>query len=196
MTDSSPHEEAVDTEEQHHSQPADFQPLFGLIEDESTGNQHHPHIHYIFADDDDDLVTNAAIHALKASSSVPVEDDPHQNPDSPKERFILLDLDPSTSKVVSAQSLSPEWQITATDLSVAPSFQDHENALDGGMMLRIRGVVGSTSNPGSESNPTAVFAEARTQANDSISDAMFNLADRFQYELDTIQKLMLQWDAM
>jgi len=182
------HEEAVNAEEHMFPQPKDFQPLFGLIDDELSGDQHHPHIHYIFTDDDDDLVTNAALHALKAKTN------PTSLTDS-TERFILLDLDPTGSNVVSAQSLSPEWQILSTELSLAPSFQDNNNATDGGMMLRVRGVESSTRMTGAaEANATEVLDQARTQSNDHMTNAMSTLADRFQRELDIIQRMMTQWD--
>lgn len=142
----------------------------------------------MFADDDDDLVTNAAIHALKAKTS------PKSSTDG-NERFILLDLDPTGSNVVSAQSMSPDWQILSTELSLAPSFQDNDNATDGGMMLRIRGVESSTRMTGAaESNATEVLDQARTQTSDHMTDTMSTLADRFQRELDLIKRMMTQWD--
>jgi len=182
--------------------PKDFQPLFGLIDDELSGEQHHPHIHYIFTDDDDDLVTNAAIHALEAKTSpikpgcLPKSSTASNDQSSTDtERFILLDLDPTGSNVVSAQSLSPDWQILSTELSLAPSFQDNSNAIDGGMMLRVRGVESSTRMIGAvELNATEVLDQARTQTNDHMTDAMSNLADRFQHELDIAKRMMTQWD--
>jgi len=161
-----------------------------LVDDEITGDQHHPYIHYIFADDDDDLVTNAALHALKAEPSLVKPGALSQHSINGGERFILLDLDPTGVHVVSAQSLSPDWQILSTELSSAPSFQDNEAATNGGMMLRIRGVETSTQTE----DATEVLHQAQTRANNKISDAMSDLADRFQRELDSIQKIMMQWD--
>ncbi|KAJ5929852.1 hypothetical protein N7454_006802 [Penicillium verhagenii] len=43
-----------------------FQPFFTLIEDIPTGEYHHPTIHYIFSDDDTDIVTEAALRSLEA----------------------------------------------------------------------------------------------------------------------------------
>ncbi|KAJ5935833.1 hypothetical protein N7466_005380 [Penicillium verhagenii] len=43
-----------------------FQPFFTLIEDIPTGEYYHPTIHYIFSDDDTDIVTEAALRSLEA----------------------------------------------------------------------------------------------------------------------------------
>ncbi|KAJ5778739.1 hypothetical protein N7520_001985 [Penicillium odoratum] len=46
-------------------QPA-FQPFFTLIEDIPTAEYHHPTVHYIFSDDDTDIITEAALRSLEA----------------------------------------------------------------------------------------------------------------------------------
>ncbi|GFF44300.1 hypothetical protein IFM61606_00786 [Aspergillus udagawae] len=56
-------------DEDHHetssaSQPS-FQPFFTLIEDANTSEYYHPAVHYIFSDDDTDIVTEAALRALE-----------------------------------------------------------------------------------------------------------------------------------
>lgn len=43
-----------------------FQPFFTLIEDVHTSDYHHPTVHYIFSDDDSDIVTEAALRSLFA----------------------------------------------------------------------------------------------------------------------------------
>ncbi|KAJ5175733.1 uncharacterized protein N7482_001610 [Penicillium canariense] len=43
-----------------------FQPFFTLIEDAHTSDHHHPTVHYIFSDDDTDIVTEAAVRSLEA----------------------------------------------------------------------------------------------------------------------------------
>ena len=42
-----------------------FQSFFTLIEDTVTNEHHHPTVHYIFADDDTDLITEAALRSLE-----------------------------------------------------------------------------------------------------------------------------------
>ena len=43
---------------------SNFQPFFTLIEDTLTHTHHHPTVHYIFADDDTDIVSEAACRSL------------------------------------------------------------------------------------------------------------------------------------
>lgn len=52
-----------ETPEQQPSNPA-FQPFFTLIEDAQTSDYHHPTVHYIFSDDDAEIVTEAALRSL------------------------------------------------------------------------------------------------------------------------------------
>ncbi|KAL5358641.1 hypothetical protein BJX96DRAFT_45643 [Aspergillus floccosus] len=42
-----------------------FQPFFTLIEDSNTSEYYHPTVHYIFSDDDADIVTEAALRSLE-----------------------------------------------------------------------------------------------------------------------------------
>ncbi|KAL4892855.1 hypothetical protein BDV59DRAFT_178812 [Aspergillus ambiguus] len=42
-----------------------FQPFFTLIEDSSSSEYYHPTVHYIFSDDDTDIVTEAALRSLE-----------------------------------------------------------------------------------------------------------------------------------
>jgi hypothetical protein len=47
-----------------------FQPFFTLIEDANTSEYHHPAVHYIFSDDDTDIVTEAALRALETEQDI------------------------------------------------------------------------------------------------------------------------------
>lgn len=68
-----------------------------------------------------------------------------------KERYILLDMDATGSRVLSAQSMSPDWAVTATELAPAPTWDDAGGGGVGGdvegrdLMLRVEGmeVLGS-----------------------------------------------------
>ena len=48
--------------------PADFRPFFVLIENPETGEHHHPNVHYVFSDDDPDLLTTANLMTLDATN--------------------------------------------------------------------------------------------------------------------------------
>lgn len=54
-------------EDVNQSEPG-FQPFFTLIEDANSSEYYHPTVHYIFSDDDPDLVTEAAMRALENGS--------------------------------------------------------------------------------------------------------------------------------
>ncbi|KAL8850973.1 MAG: hypothetical protein Q9221_004056 [Calogaya cf. arnoldii] len=141
-----------------------FTPLFTLVSNTSastsTGSSsteyHHPTVHYIFSDDPDpnDPITTAALQSLNPSSSPspssPDQADhqpPSNNPPHGNERFLILDLDPTGTKITNASSMSPEWAITSAALEKAPSWEGEEAEEEGKkrMMLRIEGCeVGGT----------------------------------------------------
>jgi hypothetical protein len=196
-----------------------FKPFFTLIEDaNSADHHHHPTVHYIFSDDDTELITEASLRVLETGPVSPPQNPPHaENGDSQdadasqrsssldrpsllpprvpgvKERFILLDVEPtptlggngpssapdalagtsagtgttmmSTSpgqkqpsaqgtgtsfgyRIVSAHSLTSDWQVLDASFSPAPTFdtpqQQEQNTNDQGnaLMLRIQGTAG------------------------------------------------------
>ncbi|KKK19398.1 hypothetical protein ARAM_004275 [Aspergillus rambellii] len=47
-----------------------FQPFFTLIEDAHTSEYYHPTVHYIFSDDDTDIITEAALRSLEAEREI------------------------------------------------------------------------------------------------------------------------------
>lgn len=107
------------------SHPA-FQPFFTLIEDAHTSDYYHPTVHYIFSDDDTDIVTEAALRSLAAQQealsdskkdqiaqtqapNIQDETEGPSDPDSGKttllpppvpgvrENYLILDVEPSPS---------------------------------------------------------------------------------------------------
>lgn len=46
-----------------------FQPFFTLIQDNVTHEHHHPIVHYVFADDDTDVLTEAACRSIELADS-------------------------------------------------------------------------------------------------------------------------------
>lgn len=58
---------------------------------------------------------------------------------------MLLDMDATGTRVESAQSMSPDWAVTSTELGPAPTWdRDGEGKQEGqegrGLMLRIEGM--------------------------------------------------------
>ncbi|KAF2214579.1 hypothetical protein CERZMDRAFT_90158 [Cercospora zeae-maydis SCOH1-5] len=108
--------------------PSDFKPFFTLVEDPVTGEHHHPMVHYIFADDDPDILTNAALHALHTESD---------EAGSTNERFVVVDMGPDGREVVSTESSSSRWQGVKSKIKQAPSWGN--NSLNTQQMLCISG---------------------------------------------------------
>ncbi|KAL8773711.1 MAG: hypothetical protein Q9209_001479 [Squamulea sp. 1 TL-2023] len=142
-----------------------FQPLFTLVSSTSTSHSsgssteyHHPTVHYIFSDDPDphDPITTAALQTLQPAShsSTPshpshqVNSPSHPIPGEKKERFLILDLDLTGTKITNASSMSPDWAVTSAFLEKAPSWEGEETEEGRGterMMLRVEGCeVGSS----------------------------------------------------
>ncbi len=111
-------------------------------------------MHYIFTDDtpDSDPITAAALQVLDpSSSSPPTIANENENGRTINERFILIDMDATGSNVVSAQSMSPDWAVTSTEVGAAPTWDRDGEGGEGergegeeedgrGMMLRIEGM--------------------------------------------------------
>lgn len=87
-------------------QPPPFHPLFTLVTDSNTRQTHHPRVHYIFADDDPEILTKALAEYsdhrtsskenIRRSSSSRGSGASQSNPLPPPERAIVLDLVPVT----------------------------------------------------------------------------------------------------
>lgn len=82
-----------------------------------------------------------------------------------KERFVLLDIDATGTKVLSAQSMSPDWAVTSTELSPAPTWdrdgegKQEEAEEGGGLMLRIEGMEVPTDDGEAEEKRLEDLAE-------------------------------------
>ena len=114
--------------------PPNFKPFFTLIEDPESGAYHHPTVHYVFADDDQEIITAAAMDALDDASAArphPVQ--------ATVERVLVLDVAADGKTVISASSLSPEWQNLKTSMALAPSLGGEAEDSERGFVLKISG---------------------------------------------------------
>lgn len=136
----SPNPEHPDQEPQQYLPP--FQPLFTLVTDTTTGATHHAHVHYIFSDDEPDLLTDALgqysiqqqqyqIHQQQqqqTASSSSGSTSAKPTPPQPliNDRAILLDLVPkppadpttTTTSSSSAAAAAPAYDVAwASSLS-------------------------------------------------------------------------------
>ncbi|KAI9799915.1 MAG: hypothetical protein M1833_003837 [Piccolia ochrophora] len=135
-----------------------FAPFFTLIEDVVNQQHHHPSVHYIFADDDPHLITQASLRALspgslggghspreRESTGAPSEDGSSGGlPTRPgvTERYVVLDVGDSGEVVRTAQSLTSDWHVLEVDVSSAPTWGPEEGSAvggTGGLMLKIQG---------------------------------------------------------
>lgn len=116
--------------------PPDFKPFFTLIEDPETGEHHHPTVHYVFSDDDPEILTNAALEALTHHEGNQQRNAQTEQPDG---RYVIVDMAADGKTVTSASSLSKDWQAVRTSITQAPSWGDDKQTEDKGMMLKISG---------------------------------------------------------
>lgn len=120
-------------------------------------------MHYIFADDplDNSPVADAALDVLDPAEEGDGEGEGARGEEATaetrrggsrkKERYVLLDMDESGTKVRSAKSMSPDWAVTGAEVSMAPTWEGDggggggggtggSEAGGGGWMLKIEGV--------------------------------------------------------
>ncbi|GAB7358566.1 hypothetical protein MBLNU230_g2627t1 [Neophaeotheca triangularis] len=110
--------------------PPNFKPFFTLIEDAETGDVHHPTVHYVFSDDDPDLLTSTALKGL--------ETDEKQH-GGVEDRYLLLDVGVDGKSVEHVSSFSPNWRAMRVEVSQAPSWSGDGKGAEKALMLRITG---------------------------------------------------------
>lgn len=163
-----------------------FKPLFTVIEDKTTGEHHHPYVHYIFSDDETDLITKATLDALDPNVEEAIEHErTHDLSELSKERCLIVDLSLAGQHVVSAKSISKDWQILDTGLTVAPTFNGGDDSEEAGQMLNI---TGSEVVRTDEARPTPEkrLAAAHGDNKEDTAAAVNALASQFQRELDVL----------
>ncbi|KAL7620700.1 hypothetical protein AAE478_009695 [Parahypoxylon ruwenzoriense] len=190
----------------HHDPPPPFAPIFTLVNNTSTRTTHHPHVRYIFSDDDPDILTQALAELDPESG---------ESTDNPllANRAMILDLAPDPSggyNVAWASSLSPSWAVLDAQLSqISPPSSDggSNNSNEGGdssgrvdrLMLRIEGVESSAL--GSEGE---LSGEASRQGSGSASGGgsghhdrergevgdYASIVDKFERRMVTLRKIV------
>lgn len=160
-----------------------------VVEDIGSGEHHHPHIHYVFSDDDPELLTNAVLHNL--DQSLVIEQSSEMLPEggsAVKDRVLILDLDESGRNVTAVQSLSQEWQIGNTTLSAAPTFANGVQEENNSLMLTIQGREQHRFHADTASSQ--IITEANNHNDDALVGALNTLAMTFQAEQVALQKLV------
>ena len=159
--------EEEEEEEQALSRPS-FNPFFVLVEDVNTFEHFHPTVHYLFSDDDTEILTDACVDALSATSHSrprsltssqqrpmnsgsaenqlggPLQLSQRATPyDSSNERYIVVDIGPSGDNVTGVHSFTSDWQALGAEVTDAPTWETDElpkSDQTTGLMLRIEGV--------------------------------------------------------
>lgn len=195
--------------------PPNFRPFFALIEDSTTGEHYHPLVHYVFADDDPIIVTAASMRGLGLDETKYLPQDVAEEEEqqrlqedvggdeldlaveSPlpppipgvKEHYLIIDIGADGRTVVDAQSLSSQWQITDTDVRIAPSFD--ESLPDQGYMLRVEGVEIPRKAKGKGKGQTGQvkLSEAREQNQGDIFGALDGLVHGVESSLEVAGKI-------
>ncbi|KAK5209847.1 hypothetical protein LTR41_004479 [Exophiala xenobiotica] len=168
-----------------------FQPFFTLIEDSVTNEHYHPTVHYIFADDDSDIIAEAACRSLETlDPSQRASGQHHEDTRLPppiagaREHYLVLDVHPRfqaqaqdsgptapTYEVTSAQSFSADWQVLRSTVTTAPTIGEGE---DDALMLRIEG-------RGNTAGDVPANAE---------KESMEEMIERFQRRLEDLRQVM------
>ncbi|KAF3040254.1 hypothetical protein E8E12_003211 [Didymella heteroderae] len=194
--------------------PPNFRPFFALVEDPTSGEHHHPYVHYVFADDDPVIVTAASMRGMGLDDTqyLPhdtprAHDDPDQvgeeetGHDSPvesplpppipgvREHYLIIDVAADGRTVVDAQSLSSSWQIINASTRTAPSFD--ESAPDQGLMLRIEGVEipNKKKGKGKGQPGDTILSEARERSQGDIFAALDRLVEGIEGSLTVAGKI-------
>ncbi|KAK5126759.1 hypothetical protein LTR85_009693 [Meristemomyces frigidus] len=149
--------------------PPDFKPFFTLIENPNTGEHHHPSVHYLFSDDDEEIFTDATLMAIdQAAVSGELAE--------VEERIVIVDMAADGKSATSATSLSPRWQALRTLIGQAPSWGDSSNAAERGLMLKISGQDASSA--------------ASRKDNRTNLDSMEELAKKFGEQLSSLDEVL------
>ena len=136
-------------------QDKDFQPFFTIVKDADTSEHHHPSVHYVFADDDPEVITEAACYALFQQNERQVAGWPESNntlqSQDIKEHLVLIDVEPGNGAnlfhILKSHSLSSDWQILNASISSAPTIDSAASERGERLMLKIEGVSArATSN--------------------------------------------------
>lgn len=215
----SPFDKADVSPSDNGQRPETFNPFFTLIENTTTGEFHHPHVYYLFSDDADnpdhshgpENLTHTLLRCLeprhaakhKSSSGYAREDGDadtsyvaESTPNvSASERFVILDLAKDGQGVESAKSLSPEWQVSGTGITEAPTFAERPQTADSGtqeqaaMMLKIRGAGRVTiAKVTDDMQNTLDAAREQTGNFDGLLQALESMRSKYEQQIDELSK--------
>lgn len=202
-----------------------FQPFFTLIEDTLTNEHYHPTVHYIFADDEPDIITEAACRSLDQNSddSPSQEHEQGQDVDDPeprlppprpgiREHYLVLDVLPSPVVAPSSQqqlsdrlpSPSPSSVETAQALPKAyPYTVTSTKSLSADWQV-LRTTITDAPTMNAEQHPDEQHLMLRLEGRGNSPDKAFqrsegdttdDMIERFQSRLAEIRHLMVDLEV-
>ena len=173
-------------------QPSITSPYFTLIEDTTTGEHYHPSVHYIFEDDEPDLLLAASTRALGSNQeyhSPSVNKSEREEYESAllpvptlgtEEKYIIVNMASDGYTVKSAHSLSPSWQISNANVGEAPTWNEDTSGTQGkGLMLGIRGSGLPMQNDKDDKDGEALLKDALTTNEVPLMAAIELLSNEF-----------------
>lgn len=200
--------------------PKSFQPFFAIVEDGRTGEIAHPSVHYVFSDDDPDVITAASLRSLGADEVIPLSPKRSRVPEGEgleaegsygrdtalppvrpgaEERYILLDLNEDGQVVNAAKSLSKEWAVTGTSVRNAPTFDDSAgDGTSGALMLKVDGLgmnrLARSEQDGPDRAQKLLEDKKRLMNGDTVA-AMAQVVEGLRKGMDTIGKVVGNGDG-
>ena len=143
-----------------------FQPFFTLIQNTVTNEHYHPTVHYIFEDDDQDIITEAACRSIR------------QNADTPPVTSTTEGLtgQPQEQEYISSQSQLPPSR---------PGVREHYLVLDIHPTLISENRVSQRQSPQNLSSPSP-----------SSVETAHALARTYPYNVTTAQSLSADWQII
>jgi arginine/ornithine N-succinyltransferase beta subunit len=171
-----------------------------MIKDAETGETYHPSTYYVFEDDEPDVLTTAALHALEAGSPNAIRDAEAKalidGTAREEERYVFINMGQDGTNVAGARSLAPSWAVTNAHVRSAPTFDDGEGGDSDGLMLMVEGVgSGMTSvtktKTSKERQDQAIetFEEASRHGAGNTISAMENIAQGMVVGLRTLDMI-------
>ncbi|KAK5171779.1 uncharacterized protein LTR77_003415 [Saxophila tyrrhenica] len=157
--------------------PPDFKPFFTVIEDPDTGEHVHPTVHYIFSDDDPEILTSAALDCIDQHQ------DGTQQAEEEEERYVIVDMAADGKTAASTTSLSPHWQAVTTAVTQAPSWGNDAVQADRRLMLKVSGQEMQTYH-------------GKSSKQRKTSKDIDALVKTFSDRLDGLDKVVGRWEDM
>ena len=195
---------AAEHEQDSPQQTPPFAPIYTLVTNTSTRSTHHPHVHYIFSDDDPDILSQALAQQHELNVDESTSDAKSHN------RTVLLDVEPDADggyKVSWASSLSPSWAVVDAQLSRITPPSEAAGANTNGsannpqksdrLMLRIDGIEAASAGTESELRLSSRSGQGSgsgsslgSSQRDRDNESYPSLVDEFERRMATLRKMV------